>query len=139
MLKVALIPTSQFGHGACDSFKKVFRPTILFQIGPLRHWSYMSDHDNVCVGQSHIEMKIELAFAAGVSMSLDRSVQHDFILTEAALDSQPQICQDRVGVRPAILRFQRHCLSNACFVLCLYYPASRWQILQFRREAEGRG
>src|SRR2546422_841913 len=48
-----------------------------------RHWSYMSDDDNVSVGQSYIEMKIELAFAAGVSMSFDRSVQHDFILTYA--------------------------------------------------------
>jgi len=47
----------------------------------------MSDDDNVSVGQSYIEMKIELAFAAGVSMSLDRSVQHDFILTYAAFDS----------------------------------------------------
>jgi len=37
------------------------------------------------------EMKVELAFAAGMSMSLDRSVQHDFILTYATLDSQPQI------------------------------------------------
>jgi hypothetical protein len=51
----------------------------------------MSDNDNVSVGQSHIEMKIELAFAAGMSMSFDRSVQHDFILTEVAFDSQPQI------------------------------------------------
>ena len=48
----------------------------------------MSDHDNISVGQSYIEMKIELAFAAGVSTSLDRSVQHDFILTYAAFDSQ---------------------------------------------------
>ncbi len=43
----------------------------------------MSDHDNISVGQSYIEMKIELAFAAGVFMSLDRSVQRDFILTYA--------------------------------------------------------
>jgi len=83
VLKVVLIPTSQFGHGACDRFEKVFRPTILIHSGPLRHWSYMSDHDNVSVGQSHIEMKIELAFAAGMSMSFDRAVQHDFILTYA--------------------------------------------------------
>jgi len=48
----------------------------------------MSDHDNVSVGQSHIEMKIELAFAAGMSMSFDRAVQHDFILTYATFDSQ---------------------------------------------------
>ena len=34
------------------------------------------------------EMKIELAFAAGVPMSLDRSVQHDFVLTYATFDSQ---------------------------------------------------
>ena len=51
----------------------------------------MSDHDNISVRQSHIEMKVELAFAAGMSMSFDRSVQHDFILTYAAFDSQPQI------------------------------------------------
>ena len=37
------------------------------------------------------EMKVELAFAAGMSMSFDRSVQHDFILTYATFDSQPQI------------------------------------------------
>jgi len=55
----------------------------------------MSDHDNVSVGQSHIEMKIELAFAAGMSMSFDGSVQHDFILTEAPFDSQPQISHAR--------------------------------------------
>lgn len=91
MLKVALIPPSQFGHGASDGLEKVFRPTILVQIGRLRHWSYMSDNDNIGVRQSHIEMKIELAFAARMSMSLDGSVQHDFILTEAAFDSQPQI------------------------------------------------
>jgi hypothetical protein len=95
VLKLALIPPSQFGHGASDGFEKVFRPTILTQIGRLRHWSYMSDNDNVSVGQSHIEMKIELAFAAGMSMSFDRSVQHDFILTEAAFDSQPQIDRAR--------------------------------------------
>ncbi len=88
MLKVVLIPPSQFGHGVRDGFEKVFRPTILVQIGALRHWSYMADHDNVSVGQSYIEMEIELAFAAGVSMSLDRSVQHDFILTYATFDSQ---------------------------------------------------
>ena len=83
MLKVALIPPSRFGHGACDGCEKVFRPTILVQIGRLRRWSYMSDHDNVSIRQSHIEMKIELAFAAGMSMSFDRSVQHDFILSYA--------------------------------------------------------
>ena len=88
MLKLALVPPSQFGHGAGDGCEKVFRPTILIQIGCVRHWSYMSDDDNVSVGQSYIEMKIELAFAAGVPMSLDRSVQHDFILTYATFDSQ---------------------------------------------------
>ncbi len=91
MLKVASVPPSQFGHGASDGLEKVFRPTILVQIGRLRHWSYMSDHDNVSVRQSHIEMKIELAFAAGMSMSFDGSIQHDFILTEAAFDREPQI------------------------------------------------
>ena len=78
MLKVPLIPPSQFRHGAGDGCEKVFRPTILVQIGRLRHWSYMSNDDNVSVGQSHIEMKIELAFAAGMSTSLDGSVQHGF-------------------------------------------------------------
>ena len=87
MLKVALIPTSQFGHGASDGCEKVFRPNILVQIGHLRHWSYMSDNDNVSVRQSYIQTKIELAFAAGMSMSFDRSVQHDFILTYAAFGS----------------------------------------------------
>src|SRR5207249_8716474 len=91
MLKVALIPPSQFRHGACDGFEKVFRPTILVQIGCLRHWPYMSDNDNVSVRQSHIEMKIELAFAAGMSMGFDDSVQHDFILAETAFDCYRQI------------------------------------------------
>ena len=91
MIKVALIPPSQFGHGACDGCEKVFRPTILVQIGRLRHWSYMSDNDNVSVRQSYIQTKIELAFAAGMSMSFDRSVQHDFILTYAAFGSQPEV------------------------------------------------
>ncbi len=49
----------------------------------------MSDDDNISVGQSYIEMKIELAFAAGMSVSLDQSIQHDFILTYATFDSQP--------------------------------------------------
>src|SRR6266478_9981830 len=91
MLEVALIPPSQFGHGASDGVEKVFRPIILVQIRRLRHWSYMSDNDNVSVRQSHIEMKIELALAAGMSMSFDCSIQHDFILPEAAFASQRQI------------------------------------------------
>ena len=82
MLKVAL---------ASDGCEKVFRPTILVQIGCLRHWSYMSDNDDVSVRQPYIEMKIELAFTAGMSMSFDRSVQHDFILTYAAFGSQPEV------------------------------------------------
>jgi len=93
MLEVALIPPSQFGHGASDGVEKVFRPTILIQNGHVRHWSYMSDNNNVSVRQPHIEMKIELAFAAGMSMSFDRSVQHDFILTEVAFASQPRVTQ----------------------------------------------
>ena len=88
MFKLALVPPSQFRHGAGHGFEKVFRPTILIQIGPLGHWSYMSDNDNVSVRQSHIEMKIELALAAGMSMSFDCSIQHDFILPEAAFASQ---------------------------------------------------
>jgi hypothetical protein len=74
-----------------DGFEKVFRPTILIQIGCVRHWSYMSNDHDISFGQSYIEMKIELAFAAGMSMSFDRSVQRDFILTYASFDSQPQI------------------------------------------------
>ena len=51
----------------------------------------MSDNDNVSVRQSYIQTKIELAFAAGMSMSFYRSVQHDFILTYAAFGSQPEV------------------------------------------------